>query len=199
MPATTKELENLVTKAQEATKHLDGELRRAAFERILDHLLSASTGPAPATSIPQEGPQNARTGEETADGVLAGEQQRIDALARYFKISPEDVHHIFDLSEEEPRLAMSTRHLPGAKSQATREIALLVAGALTALGIQTTTSLVRAAADDYGKYDSANFMTTLTSLDEISVLGKRRSSNRIIRMKVSGVEAAQAIGQRIVI
>ena len=112
-----------------------------------------------------------------ADGVLADTQQRIDAIARYFKISPEVVYHIFDTSEEDPKLVLSTKQLAEAKAQATREITLLVGGALTALGLQTTTSQIREVADDYGKLDSPNFMTTLTNLEEISVLGKPRSPN----------------------
>lgn len=198
MPTSTKELESLVIKAQQATKTLNDELRKAAFERVLDHLLAISTGPDFAADIAQEDSGNPGETAEEADGVLAGEQQRIDAIARYFKISPEDVQHIFDASEEEPQLALSIRHLADAKSHATREIALLVAGALTALGLQTTTTHIRTVTDDYGKLDGPNFMTTLTSLEELSVLGKPRSTNRVIRMKVAGVEAAQTIAQRIV-
>ena len=197
MPTSTRELESLVTKAQEATKNLDVELRRVAFERVLDHLLGNCGDAGSATPTRQTFPDTAGSNQD-ADGVLADEQQRVDALARYFKISPEDVGRIFDASEEEPKLAIPTRHLPEAKSQATREIALFVTGALTALGLETTTSQVKDVADDYGKYDRANFMATLTNLDEVSVLGKPRSKNRIMRMKVAGVEAAQAIAQRIV-
>lgn len=41
MPTSTKELERLVIKAQEATRNLDDNLRRIAFERVLDHLLGS--------------------------------------------------------------------------------------------------------------------------------------------------------------
>ncbi len=199
MPTSKEELQSLVTKAAEATRGLgNAELRKVAFERVLDHLLSTSTSPQGVTSTQQPSSEENGAVAEVADGVLAGEQQRVDALARYFKISPEEVVHIFDASDEHPKLAIPTKHLPEAKAQATREIALLVTGALTALGKETTTSRIKDIADDYGKYDSANFMTTLTHLAEISVLGRPRSSNRVIRMKVAGAEAAQAIAERIV-
>ncbi len=199
MPTSTTELESLVTKAQEATKNLDNaDLRKVAFERVLDHLLGNCGDSDAATSRRPTSPEAVAVSHQDADGVLADEQQRIDALARYFKISPEDVGHIFDASEEEPKLAIPIRHLSEAKTQATREIALLVTGALTALGLETTTSQVKGVAHDYGKHDSANFMATLTNLDEVSVLGKPKSKNRVMRMKVAGVQAAQAIAQRIV-
>ena len=199
MPTDIQELESLVTKAQDATRNLENaDLRKVAFERVLDHLLDSwgSLGAAaPNTRVSSESPG---TEAEQADGVLAGEQQRLDALARYFKISPEDVENIFDASEEQPTLVLSTSQLAGPKAKATREIALLVTGALTALGLESTTSHVKDVADDYGKYDVSNFMATLTNMVEISVLGKRRSQNRVIRMKVAGFEAAQALAESIV-
>jgi len=198
IPTDTRELESLVAMAQQATKSLDDEFRLPAFERVLDHLLTNSVGSSSVSSALEGSSEPAAEEAQEADGVLYGEQQRIDALARYFKIPPEDVQHIFDTSEEEPRLAIPTKHLAGPKSHATREIALLLAGALTAVGLPTTTSHIRKVTDDYGKLDSRNFMTTLTNLEEMSVLGKPRSPNRLIRMKVSGAEAAQHIAQSIV-
>jgi hypothetical protein len=108
------------------------------------------------------------------------------------------VGHIFDTSGEEPTLVIATKYVSEAKAHATRKITLLIAGAMTALGLETTTSLVRKVTDSYGKLDGPNFMTTLTNLDEISVLGKPRSKNRIIRMRVPGAEAAQALAQQII-
>lgn len=197
MPTSTKELESLVTQAQEATKSLEGELRRVAFERVLDHLLGSCPSLSVAPPVRQEPLREPRTVQDSADGILAGEQQRIDALARYFKVDPDDVGHIFNTSAEEPGLEIATKHLPEPKAQATREIALLVTGALTALGMETTTSRIKDVTDEYGKYDSSNFMSTLTNLHEISVLGKPRSSNRIVRMKVAGAEEARSIAERI--
>lgn len=201
MATNTKDLESLVAKAQEATKNLDDELRRVAFERVLDHLLVTSghvISPAPNQWTSAQEETGISPADLEADGVLADEQQRTDELARYFKINPEEVEHIFDASEGEPKLAIASKHLPGPKAQATREITLLVAGALTALGLETTTSHIRDVADDYGKLNSNHFMATLTSLDEISVLGRSGSRNRVVRMKVAGAEAAQGIAQRIV-
>lgn len=189
------ELATLVTQAQQVTRNLDADLRPAAFERILDHLLANRVQAESARTDPSGDGETTRA---QPDGTLAGSHQRIDALARYFKIPPEDVQHIFEVGEDAPGLVIATGSLPGPKAQATQEIALLLAGARTALGLQTTTSDVRAVVDDYGKHDSANFMATLTDLGEIAVLGKPRLPDRVLRMKVVGAEHAQRIAQRMI-
>ena len=186
MPTATEDLASLVNKA---TEGLDRDLRTVAFGRILDHLLANRTdGRAGAKSD---------AANSRADDILGSEQQRVDALARYFKIAPEDVSHVFDASDDTPRLTIPSGHLSKAKAPATREIALLVGGALTALGIDITTAHIRQVADDYGRLEGKNFMATLTCLDEISVLGRPESTNRVIRMKVIGAEKARALVGRI--
>ncbi len=197
MLSSTKELRSLVSKAQEATKDLDNDLRRVAFERVLNHLLESRTAGV-AVQNRDASSEITETINNKADGVLADEQQRIDALARYFKISPEEVRYIFDTSEEQPKLMLATKHLAKAKAHATQEITLLIAGALTALGQQTTTSHIRNVADDYDRLDGPNFMAALGKMPGISVLGRPGSQNRIVRMKVTGAEAAQTLAQRIV-
>lgn len=199
MPTSVDELASLVATAKQAIADLDSSsLQQIAFERVLDHLLANSTDAASTEPKHRESVMTAATTTQSADGVLSDEQQRVDAIAHYFKILPENVQHIFDVSEEVPKLAVSSNYLADSKSEATREITLLIAGVLTALGQQTTSSYIREVADNYGKLDRSNYMTTLKELGEISVLGKPQSPNRIIRMRVTGAEAAQALAKRII-
>lgn len=170
----------------------DKELRRIAFERVLDHLLGngAGNGSAP--------PALARKlVDEPIDAVLGTEQQRVDATARYFDIDPEGVRQLFDLSGDEPLLVLPAGKLPGGKAEAVREIALLIGGVRTAVGLATGTSHIRQAASDYKKLDD-NFMTTLGEMSKIAVLGKPGSRNRLIRMRAIGAEAARPLAQRLV-
>ena len=202
MPTDVDELAGIVATAEKATEELgNADLRKVAFERVLDHLLkNGDSGPAGehVTATPVQAPTPVQTARSSADGVFADEQQRVDAIARYFNIEPEEVGHIFETSGEEPVLQVHTGGLAGSRAVATREIALLIGGARTALGQDTETSHIRSAVDEYGKLDSGNFMKTLGAMSEISVLGRRGSPNRLVRMKVHGAEKARTLAQRLI-
>ena len=202
MPTAASDLAQLVATAREATEDLaDADLRKVAFERVLDHLLKNGEG---RTALDAAGPTEPSVAAvpsdaaESADRVFADAQQRKDAVARYFKITPEQVVHIFEVSNEEPNLVIHTSKLATPKSTAVREICLLITGARTALGQETATSHIRSASDHYGRLDSGNFMKTLGQMTEISVLGRPGSPNRVIRMKALGAEESQALAQRLI-
>lgn len=197
MATSTDHLARLVARADEAVQGIeDVERQRMAFARILDHLLSTDNGPS---SKDGEAIDRGLDPGESAepDGVFARESQRMDALAEYFKVAPEQIGDIFDVSNGAPGLVIRTAQLPESKANATREIALLMTGARTALGLETETEHIRGTADDYGKLDGSNFMKTLTGMPELTVLGKRRSSNRLVRMKVRGAEEAETLMKRL--
>ncbi len=184
-------LGELVAQARDAVSVLgeeDRELRSIAFERVLDHLLGNGVVRAePARKLV----------EEPIDAVLGTEQQRVDAAARYFDIAPAEVRELFDLSNGEPRLVLHSNKLPRGKAEAVREIALLVCGVRTAVGLDTGSQHIRRASDDFNKLDR-NFMTVLGEMDMIAVLGKPDSRNRLVRMRATGAEAARPLAQRLV-
>ena len=192
-------LGELVAQARDAASVLgeeDRELRSIAFERVLDHLLgngggNGSAPPAPVAEAASE------PDDEPIDGVLATEQQRVDAAARYFDIAPAEVRELFDLSNGEPRLVLHSNKLHKSRAEAVREIALLVCGVRTAVGLDTGSQHIRRASDDFNKLDK-NFMTVLGEMDMIAVLGKPGSKNRLVRMRVIGAEAARPLAQRLV-
>ncbi len=199
MSDRSDDLGHLVAAAESATSVLtDPEFRRIAFEKVLDHLL-ASNAPTVVTRSEHTDPADVTPGtvHQDADGALASDQQRADALAHYFQISPEDVRHIFGVERAEPELILSPSRLAESSAVATREIALLITGARTALGKETTTAHIRKVADYFGKLDGGNFMSTVAKMSEISVLGKPKSPNRVVRMRATGAEAAQELSQRI--
>lgn len=200
MPTDVRALKNLVETAEQATEGLGSpDLRRAAFERVLDHLLRNGAEDAPPRNRDGASREAATaTTSEEADGAFAEEQQRVDAIATYFKIEPDDVAHVFDASGATPAIALHTSSFDTRKAVATREIALLIAGVRTALGQKTTTADIREVADGYGRLDGGNFMTTLANMTELSVLGKIGSPNRVVRMKVAGAEKARELAQRLI-
>ncbi|MCY4369669.1 MAG: hypothetical protein OXF41_09695 [bacterium] len=197
MATSTDHLASLVERADEAVRGIeDADRQRIAFDRVLVHLLNqdhkVSTASSSVTAPRDPG------GSDDADATFADPQQRIDAVAEYFKIDPEQVPDVFDVSDEGPSLIVRTSQLDEAKANATREIALLVTGVRTALGRDTETAHIRECVDNYGRLDRSNFMKTLTTMPELSVLGKRGSSNRIVRMKVRGAEKAEDLVKRLV-
>lgn len=200
MPIDVKELTDLVDAADKATSGLENaELRRVAFERVLEHLLRNGAAGTPVTSRPDGASGKApKANAEKADGVFAEEQQRIDAIATYFRITPDEVLHLFDTSEETPSLVLHSSSLDNTNTVATRQIALIVTGGRTALGQKTTTADIRSVVDNYGRLDSSNFMGTLANMPELAVLGKPRSPNRVVRMKATGAEQARELAQRMI-
>ena len=200
MPIDAKELAEIVATAKEATEDLENaDLRRSAFERVLDHLLK-NGGPSPPASPTgaSDAPSAVSPTASTADSVFADVQQRADAIANYFQINSDDVEHVFDVSGEELLLNVYGSRLDSSNAVATRTIALLVTGAQTALARETTTEHIRGIAESFGRLDRSNFMATLGKMPEISVLGRRGSPNRVVRMKVSGAEKARELVQDLV-
>ena len=193
-------LGELVAQARDAVSVLgeeDRELRRIAFERVLDHLLgngNGGNGVAPQTPAATAA---TKPTNDPIDGVLATEQQRVDAAARYFQIEPDEVRELFDLSGEEPELVVNSGKLPKEINEAVREIALLVGGVRTAVGLETGSQTIREVVDAYGKLNR-HFMETLSKAREIAVLGKPSSRDRLVRMRAIGAEAARPLAQRLV-
>ncbi len=189
---------DLVAQALEAAGAVDDqELKRIAFEHVLDHLLGNGEGHPPAEA-PRAPSVSQTPAPEPIDSALATEQQRIDAVARYFQIEPSQVGELFDLSGEEPLVTVHSRKLPKSKAEAVRSLALLVGGVRTAVQLETRALHIRQVADSYGKYDANNFMKTLADMDTVAVVGRTGSPNRQVRMKVTGAEAARPLAHKLV-
>lgn len=194
--ATGANLQELLKSAEEAVEVIkDDERKRIAFERVLDHLLKTDGNQA-VEARPSAPPVNEAS--PPVDGAFASEQQRIDTVAEYFGIDPEQVTDIFDVSDEDPGLIIHSSKLPVPQAPATRHIALLITGVRTALGRDTDTGHLRQVADNYSRLSSSNFMTTLAKMPELSLLGKRGSQKRLVRMKVRGAEKAGELAKQLV-
>ena len=200
MPSDVKGLTALVDTAKEATSGLEGtDLHRVAFERVLDHLLRNGAGESPAASRGKiTSAEATEATDQKSDSVFGSQQQRTDAIAGYFDVTPEEVIHLFDTSGETPSLVIHASSLDKANAVATWEIALLVTGGRTALGQKTTTNDIRDVVGSYGRLDRSNFMSTLAKTTDLAVLGKPKSPNRVVRMKVIGAEKARELVQRLI-
>ena len=204
MTTRAEELKAIVDDAWAATAALsecDTGVRQAAFERLLDHLLAgdrqaaANGGEAAPSATALSAQPDVPT--ESIDDSYATEEQRAEAVARFFDIAPAEASDLFDLTEPTPMLQLPSKKLPEARAEAVRTIALLVCGARSALGLETGSKDIRQAAEEYQKYDR-NFMPIVTEMSELAVRGKSRSQNRLVRMRVIGTEKARSLAASLV-
>lgn len=204
MSTRTDELKAIVDDAWAATETLsqcDVGVRQAAFERLLSHLLANDTSSgANEDQIARSATAahvSAGTPSEPIDDTYATQEQRAEAVSRFFDITPEEASDLFDLTQPDPKLQLPSKKLPEARTDAVRKIALLMCGARTALGIETGSKDIRQVAEDYRKYDR-NFMSVLTEMPELAVRGKSHSKNRLVRMRVIGTEEARTLAASLV-
>ena len=167
----------------------DPARQQIAFRRLLDHLLSGDPSPPPANG---SGP--IRTSEQAdAAHPLGSRQQRSDEVATYFGIDPERVGDLFELSEDEPQLVLSPKHLGGKSAPATRKVALLMTGVRSALGLDTSTAHIREAAERLHVIDPANFNATLARMSNLALMGAPGGKSRPVRLKTAGVARAREL------
>lgn len=190
MPATVQQMKELVQVAREAVadfKEDDADLRRIAFERILDHMLAGAPDGAAASNGAAEDDWPPRT-----------KSRRAGLVGLYFGIDPERAAELFDLSGREPLLRLQFARVPDEKTAATKLITLMVAGARAALGLDTNTAHIRDALEDHGVLDSANFADALSEMGAFVLLGEPGQYNRVVRLKGIGVYEAKECAARLV-
>lgn len=195
--APAEGLRALVAEAWAATDvvadQVDPSTREAAFKMLLEAMLrdgapiSTADGEPASESQPQNGVGEQR---DAAD--------RGYSLADMFGISPEDVLNLFEVADGEPKLVLDHRKLSRERAAATRELTLLVCAARDALRLSTPTTLIRSVAEEYDRLDSANFMSTLRSMDEVAVRDYSSSRDSTLRLRKVGVDAARELAQRLV-
>ena len=197
MVTSTEDLQGVVKQAHEAASELlkeNPELGQIAFREILDHLLTELQPPTG-----NGGPAAASTVEESPSGIddaYATEDQRAWAISQALQIGTDEVRDLFNLADAEPVLQMNSKRLSAKKSVATKEIALLVCSARTALGLDSGTDHIREAVDQHGRLDPSNFMKTLAAMEQIVMRGSPRSRNRLVRLRVIGVEEARGLAAK---
>ena len=195
--APAEGLRALVAEAWAATDvvadQVDPSTREAAFKMLLEAMLrNGAPIPTPdGESEPESQPQNG-VGDQRNAADLGY------SLADMFGISPEDVPNLFDVTDGEPKLILDHRKLSRKSAAATRELTLLVCAARDALRLSTPTTLIRSVAEAYDRLDSANFMSTLRSMDEVAVRGRPSSRESTLRLRKIGVDAARELAQRLV-
>lgn len=191
MATSGEKMREIVESATAAVRGLssaeDAELRRIAFERVLDHLLDGglaslaeSNGSAPA--------------DRRADGgerLPSTEQQRGELLSEYLGIDAALVRDAIDLTDGEPVLHLPVHLLPKNKAPATKMIAVVLTAVRGKVGLETTTQDIRDAVEAHGRLDKTNFASTLAGMPELIVLGEPGRTDRLVRLRSAGSARAR--------
>jgi AraC-like DNA-binding protein len=136
---------------------LPSEFQGAAFSQVLRHLLAATASPS------SEHP------DRPARGALVDEPSRLSRLAARVGVSESALADLFEVTDDSVTLHVSSARIPSAKSQATKDVALLVAAARQGSGADdgwTAAEHVREGLQNYKKYDTNNFSTYLKGVAE---------------------------------
>lgn len=155
------------------------DLREKAFEKAFEW---TTQGREPAS---ESGDNNAgRAATRASTG-------RLPQIAEKLRIDPAIVEDVFFEDDGEVGVGIAASSLDHSKSGATRQLALLVAASRQASGLEewTPSSAIRAVCTDYGRFDTANFASTLRSMGPVfSYRGK--GQNLEVRLTRPGIERA---------
>ncbi len=162
------------------------DLRAVAFAKGLDLLAAGSHRPG---GVPPA------TGEEPSAPSEGG----MARIAAKLSVSVDAAREVFDLDGDRLDLIVPPGRLDKTKARATREIGLLISAARQASSLDTDwtpTSTIRDACTEFGKYDSANFATSLNTLGNLcSFRGK--GQQREVRVNRQGLEEAGVLVRRL--
>lgn len=136
------------------------DLRVAAFERAVE-LLSGLASPGIALV-----PARSSAAVSTASAVPGG---LFDQAAQRLGVPREVLEDVFHTDGDEIGIGLAASRFDKSKSGGTRQLALLVAAARQAAGLEewTSTGVIREVCRDYGKFDSANFASTIRGMGDV--------------------------------
>ena len=174
----------------------DRALGEIAFRHVLQHLLGELHAEAHNDS-PSAAPGPEPVEPAVIDDLFATESQRAAAIARYFDLELQEAKDLFDVTQSDPVLIANSKRLASAKLAGTREITLLVLAGRTAMALDTGTHHIRDAAERHHRLDPANFIKTLGAMETVGLRGAPESPNRLVRLKVVGIEAARELAARL--
>lgn len=119
-------------------------------------------------------------------------------VASALDIPLEAVETVFVIGEDTVSLEIPVSHLPETKAAAAREVTIAIAAVNHALERETRTSAIRSILDEYGRFDSGNFMTEIRRIpqDQMAVKGKPNTRDHQLMIRRPGLEeAARIIGK----
>jgi hypothetical protein len=158
------------------------DLREIAFKEAI-RLREAG-----ASSGGDEGGLSSATQDSGASGTVG---KPLEQVAARFGVEPAVVGEVFAVRGGEVQLAVGSRSLASGKATGAKQIALLIAGARQATGVEewTPIGVIREWCKHYGKFDSTNFGKTVSAMDDLfQFTGERQQ--REVKMRQPAWEQA---------
>lgn len=165
------------------------EFESIAFEQVVASLLNQASNQVSRepTVDPQ---QNTNSEHRSQDGAGL---DLVDRIAAGLNIDSGLVERVYREVNGQPHLNLSTAKIPAAKSAATRDIALLVVAARSALNLDpddyTPVKEIRAVLEDYNRHDSANFASIIREMNNYFRF-RGENQSRSVKLNTPGREAA---------
>jgi hypothetical protein len=190
MPGPPKQLVESLSNAVAALDEakVPKDLREVAFKAALAGLnIKSENGDETPLAVP------------TPSGDAGGSADHFGKIAKKLKVDAAAVERVFDFDDGDVHLLIGHTDLNSTRSEAQKEVALLVVAARQGAGLEdwTSTEEVRNAANDLGVYDKA-FASRVETLKggRMRMRGKGRS--RELKMNQPGFEEAAALVSRLV-
>ncbi|MBJ7353473.1 MAG: hypothetical protein JHC98_01485 [Thermoleophilaceae bacterium] len=190
---TQKSLTDAIKEATSALEesNVPEDLREVAFSKALDSLLGLSTN-ANHSAAPTASTQSSKV-ESDLDAPMA-------AIATRLRIPDDVVSRVFDVDDDGVHLIPPRSAFAGQKKKATQEVALLIAAARQAAGIEDWTEVaeIRKVAEKKGVLDSGNFASQMSDLDGHGLRLRGERSKRELKMNDAGYESAGLLAAELI-
>jgi hypothetical protein len=187
----------ILTRAVAAIDNADvpTDLREAAFTAAL-RLLTEEQQPAGLQSEVSATSSTSTRTPPGGDGAGTGSNV-LDKVAARLELDPKNVVKLFAEKDGVPELILKARDLPTTKSDAARDIALLVMAARQLGDVEEYTEgeVLRVTCKRFGRFDSANFANHIKRLDNFIITdGKGVTAKR--KLTQPGIEAAAELAKK---
>jgi hypothetical protein len=187
-----EQLKNMMMEAVKAVEsaNVPDDLRATAFEKSLDALMGAAGLDA--------APVNRRKPSGSTELVEATNGPSLNAIASRLDLDLDLVSELYYVDGDSLNLALAASKLNPKKAAGTQQIAMLVAAGRQAGGWDEWTHVarIRDVCRDYGRFDGANFASTIKRMGDVfSFRGRPRQLE--VRLTRPGYERAADLAREL--
>ena len=175
---------------------LPESLQPIALSKQID-LHAALSGVASAAPVGPASSGPASTINASTSNSAAPSDDPLSAIAARIEVARETVAEVYDVRDGEASLIIPPGKLPSQVAAATKELALLVAGAHQAtVGEWTALDPIREVCIDFRKYDQGNFAKTIKSMDSAFNFRKESERKQLVKLARPGWDQYASLVRR---